>query len=204
MSDISVVIAYFSGYGHTAHLAEAVREGAESIAGTHAQLVDVATIDDDGWQALDEADAIVFGSPTYMGTAAGAFHVFAEATSGRWMDRSWQDKIGAGFTNSGSKSGDKLHTLQYFALLASQHGMHWISLNLLPGWNTTTASEFDDNRLGFYLGAGAATHVDTGVEGMHDADVSTVRHLGRRVAEQAAVYARGRAATPDAVEAPPV
>ncbi|WP_031191886.1 flavodoxin family protein, partial [Streptomyces peucetius] len=74
---------------------------------------------------LDAADAIVFGSPTYMGTASGAFHVFAEATSKRWATRAWQDKLAAGFTNSGSKSGDKLHTLQFFTVLAAQHGMHW-------------------------------------------------------------------------------
>lgn len=32
---------------------------------------------------------------------------------------------------------------------------NWVSLGPLPGWNTTTSSDHDDNRLGFYLGAGA-------------------------------------------------
>lgn len=192
MSTNSIAIAYFSGYGHTAGLAAAVREGAESVPGSEVRMINISSMDESDWTALDEADAIIFGSPTYMGTAAGAFHVFGEATSKRWMTRAWENKLAGGFTNSGSMSGDKLHTLQYFVSLACQHGMLWVSLNLLPGWNTTSGSEFEDNRLGFYLGAGAATPVDAETKAIHDADVSTARHLGRRIAEQAAIYTRGR------------
>ncbi|MEV7099473.1 flavodoxin family protein [Amycolatopsis sp. NPDC051045] len=182
MSSIAVGIAYTSGYGHTRELANAVAQGAGSVPDTLVEMIDVAAMTDDDWRTLDRCDAIIFGSPTYMGSASGAFHTFAEATSARWMTRAWQDKIAAGFTNSGSMSGDKLHTLQYFSMLAAQHGMHWISLGLLPGWNTTTASAHDHNRLGFYLGAGAQTWNDQGPEAVHDADVSTARHLGQRVA----------------------
>jgi multimeric flavodoxin WrbA len=192
MSTTSIAIPSFSGYGHTARIADAVREGAASVPDTTANLLDVADLDDADWACMDEADAIVFGSPTYMGTAATAFHAFAEATSRRWMERAWQDKLASGFTNSGSMSGDKLNTLQYFAMLASQHGMLWVSLNLMPGWNTTVGSDAEDNRLGFYLGAGAQTPVDAAADGVHPADLSTARHLGRRVAEQAHVLSRGR------------
>ncbi|KAA6213746.1 flavodoxin family protein [Streptomyces albofaciens JCM 4342] len=189
----AVAIAYHSGFGHTAVLAEAVRDGAAE-AGATVHLVKVDEITEEQWELLDAADAIVFGSPTYMGTASGAFHVFAEATSKRWATRAWQDKLAAGFTNSGSKSGDKLHTLQFFTVLAAQHGMHWVNLGLLPGWNSTTASENDLNRLGIFLGAGAQTDSDRGPDGVHKADIATAEHLGRRVASQAAVYAAGRAA----------
>ncbi len=184
----SVAIAYFSGYGHTLELANAVRDGVESVTDTKCAMVDVAIPADTNWEALDAADAIIFGTPTYMGSASGAFHVFAEATSTRWMTQAWTDKLAAGFTNSGSMSGDKLHTLQYLSLLAAQHGMHWISLGLMPGWNTTTSSEHDQNRLGFYLGAGAQTWNDQGPEAVHAADLATARHLGLRVATQARIY----------------
>ncbi|WFB07192.1 flavodoxin family protein [Streptomyces sp. LX-29] len=188
-----VSIAYHSGFGHTAVLAEAVRDGAVA-AGATVHLVKVDEITEAEWELLDASDAIVFGSPTYMGTASGAFHVFAEASSKRWFTRAWQDKIAAGFTNSASKSGDKLHTLQFFTVLAAQHGMHWVSLNLLPGWNASTGSENDINRLGFFLGAAAQSNNDQGPEGVHKADVATAEHLGRRVAEQARVQIAGRAA----------
>ncbi|MFK8911701.1 flavodoxin family protein [Streptomyces sp. YS-3] len=191
MSDISIVIASHSGYGHTAQLATAVEDGARSLTGTQVQRLDVASLSDADWDLMDAADAIIFGTPTYMGTASGAFHAFAEATSKRWSTRAWSDKLAAGFTNSGSMSGDKMHTLQYLSLLAAQHGMLWVSLGLLPGWNTTTSSPQDDNRLGFYLGAGAQSFNDTpAVDG---ADLNTARHLGRRVAEQTRIHRAGLA-----------
>ncbi|MFJ2841305.1 flavodoxin family protein [Streptomyces griseofuscus] len=186
-------IAYHSGYGHTAVLAEAVRAGAVA-AGAEAHLIKVDEITEEQWAILDRSDAIIFGSPTYMGTASGAFHVFGEATSSRWAGQDWSDKLAAGFTNSGSKSGDKLHTLQFFQTLAAQHGMHWVNLGLLPGWNSSTASENDLNRLGFFAGAAAQTDTDQGPEGVHKADIATAKHLGRRVTETARTFARGRAA----------
>ncbi|EGX60279.1 hypothetical protein SZN_08716 [Streptomyces zinciresistens K42] len=186
-------IAYHSGFGHTAVIAEAVRAGAAE-AGAQVHLIKVDEITEEQWATLDASDAIVFGSPTYMGTASGAFHAFAEATSKRWAERAWADKLAAGFTNSASKSGDKLHTLQYFQILAAQLGMHWINLGLLPGWNHSAGSENDLNRLGVFAGAAAQTNADEGVEAVHKADVATAEHLGRRVAETATVFAHGRAA----------
>ncbi|QES48020.1 NADPH-dependent FMN reductase [Streptomyces venezuelae] len=188
-----VAIAYHSGYGHTAVVAEAVRNGAAD-AGATVHLIKVDEIDDAQWELLDASDAIVFGSPTYMGTASGAFHVFAEATSKRWFGDAWQDKLAAGFTNSAAKSGDKLHTLQYFQVLAAQHGMHWVNLGLKPGWNSSTGSENDLNRLGFFTGAAAQSNSDQGAEAVHKADIATAEHLGRRVAETARVFTAGRAA----------
>ncbi|MEV5012341.1 flavodoxin family protein [Streptomyces sp. NPDC093064] len=188
-----VSVAYHSGYGHTDVLAEAVRIGAaDATAVVH--LIRVDKITDEQWSMLDISDAIIFGSPTYMGTASGAFHTFAEATSKRFTPATWRDKLAAGFTNSGAKSGDKLHTLQYFTVLAAQLGMHWVNLGLHPGWNSSQASENDLNRLGFSLGAAAQTHVDQGAEAVHKADIATAEHLGRRVAETAAIFRAGRAA----------
>jgi NAD(P)H dehydrogenase (quinone) len=188
-----VAIAYHSGFGHTTVLAQAVRDGAVE-AGADVHLIKVDEITDEQWELLDAADAIVFGSPTYMGTASGAFHKFAETTSKRWSSHSWKDKLAAGFTNSGAKSGDKLHTLEYFAILAAQHGMTWVSLGLHPGWNSSTGSEDDLNRLGFYLGAGAQTPTDEGPEEVHKSDMATAEHLGRRITEQARIYVVGREA----------
>ncbi|MFD8082220.1 flavodoxin family protein [Kitasatospora sp. NPDC059722] len=189
----TVAIAFHSGYGHTAVIAEAVARGA-AAGGAEVVSIAVDTITDEQWAQLDAADAIVFGSPTYMGTASGAFHVFAEATSKRWFGDVWQDKVAAGFTNSASKSGDKAGTLGYFQTLAAQHGMNWVNLGLKPGWNATTASENDLNRLGFFSGAAASSPADAGAEAVHKADIATAEHLGGRVAKHTAVVLAGRAA----------
>ncbi|GAA1251335.1 flavodoxin family protein [Kitasatospora nipponensis] len=193
MTSPVISVAFHSGYGHTTVLAEAVRSGAEA-AGATVHLIKVDEISEEHWTLLDTSDAIVFGTPTYMGGAAGAFHTFAEASTPRWFTSAWKDKLAAGFTNSGSKSGDKLAALQFLSIFAAQHGMTWVNLGLHPGWNSSTASENDLNRLGFFLGAGAQSNVDQGVEGVHKADVATAEHLGRRVAEQTAVFLAGKAA----------
>jgi len=188
-----VAIAYHSGYGHTALLAEAVGRGAAE-AGAEVICVAVDAITDEQWSQLDAADAIIFGAPTYMGTASAAFHSFAEASSKRWYTQTWTDKIAAGFTNSGAKNGDKSSTLGYFFTMAAQHGMHWVSLGIQPGWASTTGGENDLNRLGYFVGAGAQTRIDAGPEAVHKSDIATAEALRDRVARQTAFFLAGRSA----------
>ncbi|WP_431232236.1 flavodoxin family protein [Mycolicibacterium psychrotolerans] len=190
-----VVVAYHSGFGHTATLAQAVADGAAAIS-AQVQVIAVDTVGNDDWVVLDSADAIIFGCPTYMGNVSAGFQAFAERTGRRCMEGTWRDKVGAGFTNSGSKAGDKLQTLSALAVFAAQHHMHWVNLGLTAGWNTSTATEFDLNRLGFWLGAGASTDVDADPTSVHDADVRTCEHLGRRVATVTRQLLAGRASEP--------
>ncbi|OKH70733.1 flavodoxin family protein [Mycolicibacterium goodii] len=186
-----ICVAYHSGFGHTAHLAESVAAGARST-GAHVHLVPVDTITDEQWHTLDTADAIIFGSATYMGNVAAAFQRFAERTGRRCIEGTWRDKVAAGFTNSGAKAGDKQSTLISLAVFAAQHHMHWVNLGLPPGWNSSAGSEDDLNRLGFWLGAGAATDVDLDAASVHPADIETCRHLGARVAAVTAQLRAGR------------
>lgn len=72
--------------------------------------------------------------------------------------------------------------------------MIWVGLGLAPGWNALQASENDLNRLGFWVGAGAQTPQDGGIETVHEADIATAEHLGARVTAQAAALTVGRAA----------
>jgi NAD(P)H dehydrogenase (quinone) len=189
-----IVIAHHSGFGHTATLAAAVAAGARS-GGARVDTVRVDQLTAADWETLDIADAIIFGTPTYMGNVSAAFQAFTEQTGRRCMQGSWADKIGAGFTNSGAKSGDKMAALVSLAVFAAQHHMHWVSLGLGAGWNSAHGSEDDLNRLGFWLGAGAQTDVDADPDQVHPADVATCEHLGHRVATVTAQFTTGRAAT---------
>lgn len=177
----TVAVVYHSGFGHTSTLADAVAAGADD-AGADVTVMHVEAMTDRDWDVLDGADAMIFGSPTYMGNVSAGFQTFAEKTGRRCMDGTWRDKVAAGFTNSGAKSGDKLATLNSLAIFAAQHHMHWVNLGLGAGWNSVAGSEHDLNRLGFWLGAAAATDVDAGPDQVHPADVQTCRHLGHRVA----------------------
>lgn len=190
----TMVVAYHSGFGHTATLAGAVADGARG-AGALVSTMAVDTMTDADWAALDAADAIIFGTATYMGNVSAGFQTFAEKTGRRCATGAWSDKVAGGFTNSGAKSGDKLTALISLTVFAAQHHMHWVSLGLGPGWNSSTSSEQDQNRLGFWLGAGAQTDVDAGPEDVHPADVRTCRHLGQRVALVTAQLNAGRAAS---------
>ncbi|OTG81768.1 flavodoxin family protein [Acinetobacter sp. ANC 4648] len=140
----SLAIAYHSPYGHTAKVAQYIGQGAEKL-DIHVQVMDIENID---WEFLDQADAILFGSPTYMGSVTGPFKMFMDSTSKRWRDQSWRGKLAAGFTNSGGLSGDKLSVLQQINLFAMQHGMLWSGLSLMP----TGIQPHDLNRLASYLG----------------------------------------------------
>ena len=189
---ITVAVLFHSGFGHTARQAEAVRRGIERVAGASALYLtsDEARgrVDD-----LELADAIVFGAPTYMGSVSGPFKTFMDSTSKAYSTGAWKDKIAAGFTNSASRSGDKVMTLIQFAILAAQHGMHWVSLGLPPGNNSTHGSEQDLNRLGFWLGAAAQSNADQGPDvAPPESDLRTAEHLGERVARVTQQFVRGR------------
>lgn len=187
-----IAVVYHSGYGHTARQAQAVYRGA-AVTGAEAMLVPVGA-GDIPWQALAAADAIIFGAPTYMGGPSAQFKTFQDATSSTVFPTfAWKDKLAAGFTNSAARSGDKLATLQQMSVFAAQHGMHWINLGLPPGNNSSSGSEQDLNRLGFFLGAAAQSNADQGADlAPPAADLLTAEHLGRRVAEAALQFARGR------------
>ncbi len=60
---IRVAVVYHSGYGHTQKPAEAVAQGAASVAGSESTLISIENIDQ-YWGALEQVDAIIFGSPT--------------------------------------------------------------------------------------------------------------------------------------------
>jgi NAD(P)H dehydrogenase (quinone) len=189
----SIVVVYYSGYGHTRKQAEAVAAGAAQTAGatvTELAISAEGELPEGGWDILAAADAIVFGAPTYMGGAPWQFKKFADASSKAWFSQGWKDKISAGFTNSASMNGDKQTTLQYLVTLAMQHGMIWIGTALLPA-NSKAAQRNDINYLASSIGAMAQSPSDSSPdEGPLPGDLETARLFGRRVADYA-VKTRG-------------
>jgi NAD(P)H dehydrogenase (quinone) len=183
MATVSVI--YFSGSGHTTKLAEAIQKGAAAIDGVKTHLIPISGEEivkgrynnEDVMAKLDASDAIIFGSPTYMGGPAAQFKAFADASGERWFGKKWQDKIASGFTVSNSPSGDKFSTLQYFHTLAMQHGMIWIGLGELPMQPNGT------NRVGAFGGVMAqGLMMETAEVSPNAEDKFTGELLGKRVA----------------------
>ena len=178
----SVAIVYHSGYGHTKAIAEAVNKGVASVAGVTAHFISVAAADT-SWDILAKADAIIFGAPTYMGSASAPMKAFMDASSKVWFTMGWKDKIAAGFTVSASQSGDKLSTLNQFVTFAMQQGMIWIGTGMMPGNNNSKGSIEDLNRLGSATGLMSQANADQGVEGIAASDFKTAEAFGARVAQ---------------------
>ncbi|HOX88032.1 MAG TPA: flavodoxin family protein [Burkholderiaceae bacterium] len=188
-----IVIVYHSGYGHTRKQAEAVHSGAASVASAELIAIDAqGDLPAGAWDTLAAAEAIIFGSPTYMGGASWQFKKFADASSKPWFSQVWKDKIAAGFTNSATINGDKHSTLHYFITLAMQHSMVWVGTGMLPS-NSKAATRNDVNYLGSSAGAMSQSPSDSSPEeGPLPGDLETARLFGARVAQAALRWNRGK------------
>ena len=193
MKMAKIAIVYFSGYGHTAKLADAVEQGAASVAGAQVETFRIdanGDLPDDALDKLAAADAIVYGSPTYMGGPAWQFKKFADASSKAWFTQAWKDKIAAGFTNSASVNGDKAATISYFVTLAMQHGQIWVGTGLMPS-NKKEHGPDDVNWTAGQTGLLAISPSDASAdEAPRKGDLETARLFAARVAE-IAVKLRG-------------
>lgn len=179
-----ISVAYHSRGGNTRRLAEAIEAGAaEQRVQTH--LVDVEQITDADWSVLARSDGIFFGSPTHIGGPSASFVAFAEQTSRFQPSAAWADKLAAGFTTSAAMEGGKLGALQFILALATQHGMLWVGQALRAGWNTSSGSSADLNRLGYRLGSVAQCNADEKPADMKESDLLTAAEHGRRMARMA-------------------
>ncbi|MEO0512084.1 MAG: flavodoxin family protein [Planctomycetota bacterium] len=183
----NVVVVYHSGFGHTEVLAERIAAGAAAVDGVEASLIPVADLPDPAadrslggrWPELDAADAIVFGSPTYMGSVSAGLKRVLEASSGTWFQQTWKDKLAGGFTNGGSFSGDKLNALQDIQQFCMQHSMIWVSLGLLPG----KRGPDDINRIGATTGVMGTSDNESPTVTPPEGDRKTAELYGQRIAE---------------------
>jgi len=129
------------------------------------------TIDAEGnipeaaWAELAAADAIVFGSPSYMGNVSWQFK-----KSKPWFSQVWRDKLFAGFTNSSTMNGDKMATLHMFMTLAMQHSGVWVGTGLMAQSPSDSSPD----------------------EGPLPGDLETGKLFGKRVAEAARNLATAR------------
>lgn len=189
-----VAIIYHSGFGHTEVLAKEVARGVEAAGGAPVLLaIEPGQTDFTAFFAVaNESDALIFGSPTYMGNVSAPMKAFMDASAAVYFTKQWKDKLAAAFTVSGSPSGDKLNTLTSLAIFAAQHGMLWIGTGQNPGNNDDTSAATDvENRLGSFIGAMAQAANDSAEVTPKAGDRATAASLGARVAEAAARWKAG-------------
>lgn len=178
----TIAIVYFSAFGHTHKLATTLAEAITQAEG-EPQLIrinDNGDISDHDWQALADADAIIYGSPTYMGGPAWQFKKIADASTKPWAKQLWKDKIAGGFTISAATNGDKAGVINYFMTLSQQHGQIWVGTGLHPA-NQKQHSPVDMNWSGGFAGIMAIARADASVDEISEGDLKVAAAYGARI-----------------------
>ncbi len=140
-------IVFYSRYGNTARMAEAIAEGVGEVNDIQAELAYVRDTftpakiieADEGWKTskdllearfpafeldkMKEADALIMGSPTRFGNMAAPLKNVWDMAANLWMEGSLIDKIGAAFTCAGSLHGGQETTLLSMYLPMIHQGM---------------------------------------------------------------------------------
>jgi NAD(P)H dehydrogenase (quinone) len=131
---MKILVVYYSMYGHVLQLARAAAEGIDSVEGVEAVLrrvdefeavnkvidgnefaaqirdkqkdIPVCTLDD-----LQEADGILFGSPTRYGNMTAQMKQLIDSTASLWLKGALEGKPAGVFTSTASTHGGQETTL---------------------------------------------------------------------------------------------
>ncbi|MDP2804666.1 MAG: FprA family A-type flavoprotein [Gallionellaceae bacterium] len=104
----SLLVFYISSYGNTARMAQAVADGAETIAGVRVSLYDLQAAGDLPFvDLIEEADGLAFGSPTINGDAVKPVWDLLSSLAVIKV----RDKLGAAFGSYGW-SGEAINMIE--------------------------------------------------------------------------------------------
>jgi NAD(P)H dehydrogenase (quinone) len=137
-------IIFYSMYGHTYRLAEAIAQGAKEVAGVEASVYQVPELVPDEileqsgakkergafahvpmarLEQLPDADAIIFGTPTRFGNMCSQMRNFLDQCGGHWARGALINKIGSVFASVGTQHGGHETTITSFHLTLFHLGM---------------------------------------------------------------------------------
>ncbi|MGR8981438.1 MAG: NAD(P)H:quinone oxidoreductase [Gammaproteobacteria bacterium] len=136
----SILVLYYSMYGHVETLAKAVVDGAGSVEGVEVvikrvpelmpeeaarkagakldQEAPIATVDE-----LPGYDAIIFGTPTRFGNMCSQMRNFLDQTGRHWVSGALIGKVGSVFTSTGTQHGGQETTITSFHTTLLHQGM---------------------------------------------------------------------------------
>lgn len=189
-----VLILYYSRYGATAKMAQAIARGIEQAQlqnfSIEARLRTVPAVSPNNEASepaiptegavycteedLRDCSGIILGSPTRFGNMAGALKHFLDGTGALWSSGDLIDKPFATFTSTSSMHGGQETTQLSMALPLLHHGMLYCGLPYSePALSTTTSG-------GTPYGASHVTGADGSLPLSNDEEDLCVA-LGKRV-----------------------
>jgi NAD(P)H dehydrogenase (quinone) len=190
-------------YGHTAHLAAAIAEGARGVSDTDVLVKRVpelmpADVAEKAGAVVDPAieiaspaeltdyDAIIFGTPTRFGNMAAQMRNFLDQTGGIWMNGDLIGKVASVFVSTGTGGGNET-TITSFHTTLFHHGMIVVGLP----YSAKGLTDLSEMRGGSPLGAGTIAGAD-GSRQPSDKELELARFQGRHVATVCAEVVAGR------------
>lgn len=199
---MKVLVVYYSRYGHVLALAQAVAKGVQAVAGAELVLrrvkefeeVQAQTAADKYAQAawekqkdipectladLEQADAILWGTPTRYGNMCAQMKRLIDSTPGLWLKGAFEGKPTGVFTSTATAHGGQETTLLTMMVPLLHMGMIYVGVPYsTPG-------------LLHVEGRGGTPYGPSTLAGPHGElspapqDLSIAEALGRRVAETA-------------------
>ena len=151
MSDVNVLVTYYSATGSVHRMAQAAVVGAEKAGGevrlrkVHELAPREAIASNEGWsrhaldteavrevalEDLEWADVLLFGTPTRFGVMSAQMKQFIDETGPLWAQGKLVNKVMAGFVSTGTAHGGHETTL----LSLFNVGYHWGCILVPPGY----------------------------------------------------------------------
>jgi NAD(P)H dehydrogenase (quinone) len=196
----TVLILYYSLYGHVHRMALAVAEGVKEVPECESLLrrvpetlppevlekmgaaefqrefarIPLVTMDE-----LAGADGIVFGTPTRFGNMCGQMRQFMDATGKLWGAGALVGKVGSVFTSSATQHGGQESTILSFHITLLHHGM------LIAGlpYSFTGQSRLDEITGGSPYGATTISGNGPSTRFPSENELAAARYQGKYVAE---------------------
>lgn len=192
---IKILILYYSMYGHTQTLAQAIAEGAKSVGGVEVTIKRVAELmpqekfEKSGGKPdstpiadpleLANYDAIIFGTPTRFGNMAAQMRNFLDQTGGLWAKGALIGKVGSVFISTGTGGGNETTITSFYNTLI-HHGM---LITGLP-YNCPELGEMNEKLGGSPYGASTLAGHD-GKRAVHQKELAMAKFQGMHVAKLA-------------------
>jgi NAD(P)H dehydrogenase (quinone) len=201
----NIVIPFYSSYGTTHKLAEAVAKGAEEVPeatvrlrripespsaeeamsgqdaydAAQAEMEDLPRVDHDD---LRWADGIIWGTPTRFGNMAAQVKQFLDTLGGMWFEGELEGKATGMFVSTGSIHGGQETTILSSLALLIHLGMVFVGVR----YSTDDQIMTTEGVGGSPYGPGTMPREENGVDAPTPDERETARSLGERVTRVAA------------------
>jgi NAD(P)H dehydrogenase (quinone) len=202
-----VLIVFYSRNGSTAALAEAIAEGARSEGAEvtlrrtdefiHENIINSVP----GWkenreslkskyphptpQEAEDADAIIFGTPTRFGNASAELKAYIDSLGGLWARGALNGKVGSAFTSTATPHGGNEATIISLYLPMAHLGLIIVPTGYL-----------DPNTFVAGTPYGASSVAGQNSAPPTEPELAVARSQGKRVAQVARALKQARASEP--------